>query len=185
MREFGLVMEPSPGYTARLAGEIEALGFDILLCPDTQNLSPDPYGQLSLAAAATTRLKLATGVTNPYTRDPAVTAGAFATLHLESGGRAICGIGRGDSSAAHIGRRNAKTDELRLYIDGKKSGAVVWTSSLSSINDVNAWLGRSQYDHDPELSAVFHEFRMYGAALSDAEVASSFAGGPDPVFLAY
>jgi hypothetical protein len=76
-------------------------------------------------------------------------------------------------------------DELRLYIDGKKAGAIAWTSSLSGLNDVNAWLGRSQYDHDPELSAVFHEFRVYGAALTDAEVASSCAGGPDPVFLAH
>lgn len=76
-------------------------------------------------------------------------------------------------------------NELRLYIDGKKAGAVAWTSKLAGINDVNAWLGRSQYDGDPELSAVFHEFRVYAAALKDAEVASSFVGGPDPVFLAY
>lgn len=117
MTEFGIVMEPSPGYTARLAAEIEAMGFDALLCPDTQCLSPDPYGQLSLAAARTTRLKLGTGVTNPFTRDPSVTAGALATLQVESGGRALCGIGRGDSSAAHIGRRNAKTAELREYVE--------------------------------------------------------------------
>lgn len=117
MTEFGIVMEPSPGYTARLAAEIEAMGFDTLLCPDTQCLSPDPYGQLSLAAARTTRLKLGTGVTNPFTRDPSVTAGALATLQVESGGRALCGIGRGDSSAAHIGRRNAKTAELREYVE--------------------------------------------------------------------
>ena len=53
--EFGIVMEASPGYAARLAREIEAMGFDYLLCPDTQNLAPDPYGQLSLAAANTER----------------------------------------------------------------------------------------------------------------------------------
>lgn len=117
MTEFGIVMEPSPGYTARLAGEIEAMGFDALACPDTQCLSPDPYGQLSLAAARTTRLKLGTGVTNPLTRDASVTAGALATLQKESDGRARCGIGRGDSSAAHIGRRNAKTAELRDYVE--------------------------------------------------------------------
>ncbi len=111
--EFGLVMEASPGYTARLAAEIEAMGFDYLLCPDTQNLAPDPYGQLSLAAQATTTLKLGTGVTNPVTRDPAVTATAVATLQQESGGRAICVIGRGDSSAEHIGIRNATTRQLR------------------------------------------------------------------------
>jgi 5,10-methylenetetrahydromethanopterin reductase len=117
MVEFGIVMEPSPRYTARLAAEIEAMGFDALLCPDTQCLSGDPYGQLSLAAASTSRLFLSTGVTNPVTRDASVTASAFATLQIESEGRARCTIGRGDSSAAHIGKRNAKTAELRTYVE--------------------------------------------------------------------
>ncbi len=108
MTEFGIVMEASPGYTARLATEIEAMGFDYLLCPDTQNLSPDPYGQLNLAAAATSSLHLGTGVTNPVTRDAAVTATAIASLQQESGNRAICVIGRGDSSAAHIGKRTPR-----------------------------------------------------------------------------
>jgi 5,10-methylenetetrahydromethanopterin reductase len=96
MTEFGLVMEPSAGYTARLAAEIETLGFDYLLCPDTQNLAPDPYGQLSLASATTSSLQLGTGVTNPITRDAAVTATALMSLQLESAGRAVCVIGRGD-----------------------------------------------------------------------------------------
>jgi 5,10-methylenetetrahydromethanopterin reductase len=116
MAEFGIVMEPSPGYTARLAAEIESLGFDFLLCPDTQCLSPDPYGQMNLAASRTTRLRFGTGVTNPYTRDSSVTAGALASLQKESAGRMICGIGRGDSSAAHIGKRQATTAELRRYV---------------------------------------------------------------------
>jgi 5,10-methylenetetrahydromethanopterin reductase len=116
MKEFGIVMEASPGYTAKLAREIEAMGFDVLLCPDTQNLSPDPFGQLALAAQTTTRLKLGTGVTNPVTRDVAVTASALATLQAESRGRVICGIGRGDSSAAHIGIANGTTAQLRTFV---------------------------------------------------------------------
>lgn len=112
-REFGIVMEAAPGRTAGLAADLEAMGFDILLCPDTQNLSPDPYGQLSLAAARTSRLKLGTGVTNPLTRDAAVTASAISALQMESGGRCICGLGRGDSSLAHIGRSSATTAQLR------------------------------------------------------------------------
>lgn len=80
---------------------------------------------------------------------------------------------------------NATDKKLRLYIDGKKAGEATWSGPLSSINDVNAWLGRSQYAGDPELSGVFHEFRIYSAALSDAEIATSFLGGPDPVFLKY
>jgi 5,10-methylenetetrahydromethanopterin reductase len=117
LTEFGIVMESSPLATAPLAREIEAMGFDTLLCPDTQCLSPEPTGQLSLAARDTTRLRIGTGVTNPYTRDVAVTASAFVTLQIESHGRAICGIGRGDSSAAHIGRANASTRELRTFVE--------------------------------------------------------------------
>lgn len=119
--EMGLVMEASPGYTARLAKEIEAMGFDYLLCPDTQNLAPDPYGQISLAANATRTLHLGTGVTNPITRDPAVSATAIMTLQQESDGRAICVIGRGDSSAAHIGRNNATTKQLRTCVESMKT----------------------------------------------------------------
>lgn len=115
--EFGIVMEASAGYTEMLAREIEAMGFDYLLCPDTQNLAPDPYGQLALASASTDQLHLGTGVTNPVTRDAAVTATALMTLQQESDGRAICVIGRGDSSAAHIGVRNATTRQLREYVE--------------------------------------------------------------------
>jgi 5,10-methylenetetrahydromethanopterin reductase len=114
--EIGIVMEASPGYTARLAAEIEAMGFDLLLCPDTQNLSPEPFSQLALAAQTTARIRLGTGVTNPVTRDAAVTACALATLQAESGGRAICGIGRGDSSAEHIGIRNGTTAQLQMFV---------------------------------------------------------------------
>lgn len=115
MAEFGFIVEPSPRYTARLAARLEQLGFDIMLCPDTQNLCADPYGQLALAGAATRRLRIGTGVTNPVTRHAAVTASAMAALQMETGGRAICGLGRGDSSAAHVGRRNATTAELGRY----------------------------------------------------------------------
>jgi 5,10-methylenetetrahydromethanopterin reductase len=115
MTEFGMIMEPVAGYTAELAERIELMGFDLLLTPDTQNLAGDPYGQLSLAAARTRKLRLGTGVSNPVTRVAAVTASAMATLQIESGGRAVCGLGRGDSSAAHIGRRQATTRELRDY----------------------------------------------------------------------
>jgi 5,10-methylenetetrahydromethanopterin reductase len=114
--EFGIIMESSPGYTASLAAEIENLGFDILLCPDTQNLAPDPIGQLSLASKSTSKLHLGTGVTNPITRDVSVVACSMMTLHLESGGRAICGVGRGDSSTAHIGTKNCSTSKLKKFI---------------------------------------------------------------------
>ena len=65
---------------------------------DSQSLCADPYVKMGGWAVATERLKLSTGVTNPLTRHPAVTATAAATVQSISGGRAVLGIGRGDSA---------------------------------------------------------------------------------------
>ena len=74
-------------------------------------------------------------------------------------------------------------DALTLYVNGAQVATRAWTGALSSINDVNVWLGRSQYNSDPELTAVYHEFRIYGAALSAIEVATAFKAGTDPDFM--
>jgi len=147
--EVGLVMEASPGYTARLALDIEAMGFDYLLCPDTQNLAPDPYGQLSLVADATETLHLGTGVTNPITRDAAVTATAVMTLQQESGGRAICVIGRGDSSAAHIGTRNATTAQLRTCVERIKAYMAGQTIDRNGTESGLRWLNGQEIPPAP------------------------------------
>jgi 5,10-methylenetetrahydromethanopterin reductase len=54
-------------------------------------------------ACATRRIRLSTGVTNPFTRNLAVLAGAAATIQAISGGRSVLGIGRGDSALAYLG----------------------------------------------------------------------------------
>ena len=89
--EFWQIRFPIPGMTQALAREAEENGWDGLVFADTQNLSGDPYTGLSLAAKATERLKLGTGVTNPVTRHPAVTASAIMTVQVESDGRAELG----------------------------------------------------------------------------------------------
>jgi 5,10-methylenetetrahydromethanopterin reductase len=61
-------------------------------------------------------LQLATGVTNPFTRHPASTAAAIASVHAESGGRTVLGIGRGDSALAHLGRAPASVDYFERYL---------------------------------------------------------------------
>jgi probable F420-dependent oxidoreductase len=53
-----------------------------------------------------------TCVTNPRTRDPIVTASAFATLNQITDGRMICGIGRGDSSVRVLKRKPANLDDV-------------------------------------------------------------------------
>jgi 5,10-methylenetetrahydromethanopterin reductase len=89
--------------TAEAARKIEADGWDGQMFMDSQSLGCDPYVMMGVWAAATERLKLSTGVTNPLTRHPVVTASAAASVHSISGGRAVLGIGRGDSALAYLG----------------------------------------------------------------------------------
>ncbi|MGH9092792.1 MAG: LLM class flavin-dependent oxidoreductase, partial [Acidimicrobiales bacterium] len=107
---------PVPGTVAPLARTAEGDGWDGLLLADSQNLVGDPYVELGLAAASTSRIELGTFVTNPVTRHPAATASAIATVHAESGGRAVLGIGRGDSALASVGEHRAGLDVLGDYV---------------------------------------------------------------------
>ena len=102
--ETGLVVAPQPQATARIARRVEELGFSTLLLTDSQNLAPEVYTQLAVAALATERLRIGTGVSNSVTRDSAVVASAALALQAESRGRMVLGIGRGDSAVQRIGR---------------------------------------------------------------------------------
>jgi 5,10-methylenetetrahydromethanopterin reductase len=103
--------------SADLARQAEQWGFDGLYIADSQNLNADVWIELALAAAATRRIALGPGVTNPLTRHPAVTASAAATLQIESGGRAILGVGRGDSALTQIGHRPVPVAELERALE--------------------------------------------------------------------
>jgi glucose/arabinose dehydrogenase len=65
-----------------------------------------------------------------------------------------------------------------LYENGQRitNGSAV--IPLSGINDVNVWLGKSQWA-DPYFNGQFDEFRIYNGAVSDAGIAASFAAGPN------
>ena len=101
---------------ARTAQEIEAAGWDGMLVVDSQNLSGDPYVSLALAATVTTRIGLGTGVTNSVTRHAAATATAITSVNRISNGRAVLGIGRGDSALAHLGRAPARLAQFERYL---------------------------------------------------------------------
>ncbi len=101
--EFWRAGGSNTGASPELARKVEAEGWDGQMFMDSQNLSADPYVQMGVWASATSRLKFSTGVTNPFTRNIAVTAGAAATVQAVSGGRAVLGIGRGDSALAYLG----------------------------------------------------------------------------------
>jgi probable F420-dependent oxidoreductase len=70
---------------------IEAAGYDDMWTSETTG--HDGFTPLALAAVHTERLRLATGVVNPFTRGPAVLAQHCAALADASGGRFVLGLG--------------------------------------------------------------------------------------------
>ena len=106
-----------PGCEGESAALLEAQGFDVALYPDSQNLFPEAFARMAFAVSRTSRIRLAPSVINPVTRHPAIAAAAAAAVHRESGGRAILGVGRGDSALAYVGEPfPAPLDRFARYV---------------------------------------------------------------------
>jgi len=86
---------PFPGVAladhADLFRRAEAAGYDDLWTGETAG--PDGFTPLALAAATTERVRLGTGIVNPFTRGPAVLAQHAAALSDASRGRFVLGLG--------------------------------------------------------------------------------------------
>ncbi len=114
MLSFGVTVLPDPpaSRVVDLLSLAEEHGFEYGWTYDSHILWHDPYPLLTMAALQTSTLKLGLNVTNPGTREPTVTASAFATLQAISAGRMVIGIGRGDSARRTIGQKPVKVDDF-------------------------------------------------------------------------
>ncbi len=68
---------------------------------------------------------------------------------------------------------------FRFYINGAFESGIAFTSSLTRINDVHGYLGRSLFEADPYFAGSIDEFRIYDVALTQAQIRFSRAQGPD------
>ncbi len=75
----------------------EGMGAEIAFVAEDVNCR-DAFQLCALSSQVTERIKLATGVVNPYTRNPTSLAMATATLDEISGGRAVLGMGTSSPS---------------------------------------------------------------------------------------
>ncbi len=67
---------------------------------------------------------------------------------------------------------------VSMYLDGVFAGSGALHMQLSDLNDLNNWLGRSQFN-DPYLTGAYNEFRIWSGAMTEADVLASFVSGPD------
>jgi probable F420-dependent oxidoreductase len=122
-----------------LAREVEGRGLDSLYVPEHTHIpvgrrtpapmgeplpeeyhrTYDPFVALTAAAAATTRISVATGICLVAQRDPIVTAKEVASLDLFSGGRFVFGVGFGwnedeleDHGVTMAERRDAAREKI-------------------------------------------------------------------------
>lgn len=93
----------------------EGLGFDLAAYGDTQNLMADMFVGLTAAALNTSRIRLASTVSNPVTRHPAVMASGIAGVQALAQGRFSLGIATGDSALKTIGEKPARVADFEAY----------------------------------------------------------------------
>ncbi len=132
MLDFGVTVLPDPPYQrlVELIVKAEQRGFDSGWTYDSPILWQEPYPLITLLAAQTERMRIGMCVTNPVTREPAVTASAHATLQDISDGRMVMGIGRGDSAVRVMGRKPTPIaqfeERLRMIKDFMNGRPVEW-----------------------------------------------------------
>ena len=94
----------------------EERGYSHAWLYDSQMLASEVYASLALCAAATTKIKLGPGVTNPKSRIAPLTACGMASINELAPGRAILGIGTGNTTRRTMGMPAARLDELRDHV---------------------------------------------------------------------
>jgi len=150
----------------------------------------DPFVTLSVAAAITRRLKLATAICLVIQRDTIQTAKSVASLDQVSGGRFIFGIGCGwnaEEMEDHGTVYDTRTLKMREQIEAMKE---IWTRDVAEYHGkivdfpaINAWPKPVQKPHPPVI--VGGAFRLaarralrYGDGILPA-APSAGSGGPE------
>lgn len=86
----------APRQTLQVAHAADAAGIDAIWASEDPE-GWDAFAVLSAIAAVTERAALGPSVTSPYPRHPNLLAASVATLDRLSGGRAVLGLGRGQT----------------------------------------------------------------------------------------
>src|SRR5207247_7993626 len=83
------------------------------------------------------------------------------------------------NQVAHVAVAYDQANGLaKFFVNGQLVASDTADIPLSHIQDVNNWLGRSNWP-DPFFNGSILEFRIYNTVLADLEIAASASAGPD------
>ena len=68
---------------------------------------------------------------------------------------------------------------MELFFDGQFIASTTTDTTLADLDDVNNWLGRSNWSGDAMFDGLFNEFRIYDQALTNRQIFANFQAGPD------
>ena len=183
------------GHFARSAERLEKLGFASIWVFDAVGrgfILPDPLMALAVAASATQRVELGTGVLQLPIRRTTELAHRIMTLHLVAGGRLLLGVGPGSTEAdfrafgADYGTRMARFAEqlprLRELLRSGRSGDVDLTPWPATAGGPSvfyaawrgAWIERAASEADGWVASAMHND---DAALANGLTRFRDAGG--------
>ena len=78
-----------------------------------------------------------------------------------------------------VGANAATGGRFTWFRDGVEIGFVDTNFRLNQIEDVNNWLGRSQWTNDTNANIAYNEFRLYSGVMSLGDQAASRKAGVD------
>ena len=115
--------------------------------------------------------------------------GTANNIRFERGGQYLTGGGLQDvNGATTIGTRmhlvatyDAASSAWKLYKNGVQIASVPTLLGPSTIDDLNVWLGRSNWSADSNVDATYDEFRSYDYALNAQQVLGNYQAGPDTI----
>ena len=162
----GLQIVPTMG-SAELVDTIiaaEELGYSYCMVAD-EGLMLDVYAVLGAAARATSTIRLG-AVTNPYTRHPAATAAAIATVDEMSGGRAFVTLVAGGTMVLHpMGLE--RSAPLAMMTDTIKVLRLLWQGEPVT------WQGRRLSLEGAQLTTGTHSIPIWVAARGERMLAAA------------
>jgi 5,10-methylenetetrahydromethanopterin reductase len=169
------------GEELRRYGELaENAGFDSLWVTE-RYFHEETFSLLGYLAAATNTIKLGLGVTNPYTRNPALLAMSTATLDRISGGRFSLGLGRSERGViqGRMGMRygdpfqvmESVVSTLRRLMAGE---ALTTTEGPSPLTNVRLAIAPSQAEPPIYLAAIGPKALRLAGAIADGVLLNAY-----------